>query len=133
MLSVNVFVVWAAEIPGKEGKKNQLTNQQLQHQEIILKWHILHLKLFKIQVACRKKNPIYCHSWRNYKFQMNGNIMHQPSKCRVGYINLQECWSSIFFPTVMKLANSTVNLVSRRFFSLHGNCENCIFIYSIRI
>lgn len=55
MLSVNVFVVWAAEIPGKEGKKNQLTNQQLQHQEIILKWHILHLKLFKIQVACRKK------------------------------------------------------------------------------
>lgn len=30
MLSVEDFVIWADEIPGKEGKKNQLTNQQMQ-------------------------------------------------------------------------------------------------------
>lgn len=58
MLSVNVFVVWAAEIPGKEGKKNQLTNQQLQHQEIILKWHILHLKLQNSGCMQKKKSNI---------------------------------------------------------------------------
>lgn len=54
MLSVDVFVIWAAEISGKEKKKNQLTNQQIQQQEIF-KWHILHLKPFKIQFTRRKK------------------------------------------------------------------------------
>lgn len=58
MLSVEVFVNWAAEIPGKEMEKNELTNQQMQQQEIIFKWHTLHLKRFKIQVTCRQKSNI---------------------------------------------------------------------------
>lgn len=50
----------------------------------------------------------------------------------VEFLYQQECWNNILFSTVMKLANSALNLISGRVFSLNGNCENCIFIYSIR-
>lgn len=38
------------------------------------------------------------------------------SHLNVEFLYQQECWNSILFPTVMKLANSTLNLVSRIFF-----------------